>query len=182
MKRIFAFSLIISIYLSLTAFAAEIPRNLKGEVETASKNGRLLYNSFISGPVSDSNTLKKIDEIKSKIKDLCDFNYIPYVVKSDKNKIIYLIAQDPAEGHTVFGKHYKIINDKIIPSTKTCFITSPPPDKKVAGAYVTHLLSDTPTEFHVFISLKTKEPVFIGTAKGMWKAENGTVEFLKERK
>ena len=173
--------IVLNILFTSSAFSADIPADLTNEVNSAITNGKLLFNSYSNGPVKDTELLKKINIQKSKINDFCEFEYLPYVVTSNNKEIIYLIAQGPKENQIVFGKHFKIFDDKIVSSTKSCFVLPSPPENSV-GSFVTHLLSDTPTEFHVFISLKHNKPVFVGTARGIWKVENGEIEFIEERK
>ncbi len=183
MSKILFTTLLINIFAAISAFCANIPADLTDDVSEAVTNGKLLFDSYSRGPVSDAELLEKINIQKTKINDICEFEYHPYVVNSNNKEIIYFIAQSPKENHIVFGRHFKIVNDVSIASTKSCFVSPPPPPNTDAvGAFVTHLLSDAPTEFHVFISLQHSTPLYVGTARGIWKVENGAIELLEERR
>jgi hypothetical protein len=47
---------------------------------------------------------------------------------------------------------------------------------------ITHIISETPIETHVFVSLLHKVPVYVGTARGVWRVEGDRIAFIKERR
>lgn len=182
MGKIFFSIICINFIFICSALCLEIPEDLTSEVIEARKNGKILFNIYSKGPAKDKEILKKIDEAKNKITDFCDFEYKAYALSSKQDIIIYFIAEPPSQDYIVFGRHYKVAKGVVIPSTKSCFISSAePPDKNVVGVFTTHLLSDTPTEFHVFLSLKHKKPIYVVTSRGIWKVELDKIEFLEKR-
>jgi hypothetical protein len=136
------------------------------------KNGHALYAAYQKGASSNP----QIEDIKNKISVFCEFPYKAYVVRSD----IYFIGESPLAGGIVFGRHFKISNGSVVKSTKTCYVTPPPPSNALA-AFITHLLSETPTEFHVFLSLLHGNPIFVGINKEVWKVENGVITYTKKK-
>ena len=49
----------------------------------------------------------------------------------------------------------------------------------MAYAVMTHLISDTPTEFHVMQSLTWHKPMFVGTRTGIWKVDGDSIVKLQ---
>lgn len=47
--------------------------------------------------------------------------------------------------------------------------------KSVTGAFITHLLSDFPSEFHVFLNLQSETDVVVGTQSGQWYIRQGKI-------
>jgi hypothetical protein len=60
--------------------------------------------------------------------------------------------------------------------TRSCIDAPPMPDNGV-GFMVTHLTSETPTQFHVFMSLSYGKPLFVGTTQNnlTWKVDAGRI-------
>jgi hypothetical protein len=143
------------------------PQNLPPAATQAEKDGRKLYDAYLKGPVK----VIAIEKEKAKINDFCDFNYETYVVDSNT----YFIAGPPSSKSIIWGRHYKIAIDGVVSkSTKSCLSMSIPDD--AVSLLVTDTISDTPTEFHVFLSLKYKIPINIVTPNGeMWKVKEGMI-------
>ena len=154
------------------AFCLEIPQDLRAEVSQAIKSGRDLYDAYLKGPRTDKQTEKE----KSRIDDFCDFQYNAYVV----GESTYFIAESPSAGGIVFGRHYRVSEAGVTKSTVTCYATPPPPTN-TAFAFITHRISNTPTEFHVFLSLKHKNPIYVITKPGTWRVEGGKIAFVEKR-
>lgn len=172
MKKIL-FTFIGFILLSpILAYSLDVPEESRSEVAKAMKDGNNLFAAYLKGSITDN----EIERIKSKIDDFCDFQYNAYLIDST----IYFIAEPPVSGGIVFGRHYKISDGKVIKSTITCF-ASPEEPQNTLAAFTTHLLSDTPTEFHVFVSLKYKKAVYIVSKIGIWKVERGRITFIEKR-
>lgn len=57
---------------------------------------------------------------------------------------------------------------------------TPPPGTTEAMIFVTHVLSDTPAETHVFLSLSTGAPLFVSTRAGLWRIANGRITFVPD--
>ena len=172
MKKIFLLFIACSLFCPVPSKALDIPEALRAEAEKAMADGASLYRACLKGPVADETIVKE----KTKIDDFCDFRYNAYLANGD----VYFIAEPPTAGGIVFGRHYRVLENKVVKSTITCF-APPEPPKDAVGAYTTHLLSDTPSEFHVFLSLKYKKLVYVGTKAGTWKVEGGKIEFIEKR-
>ncbi len=173
MMNILPLCLVCSLFCPILATALDTPVALRTEVEKATSDGDELYKACLKGPAVD----ETIGKEKNKIDDFCDLRYDAYRANGD----VYFIAEPPATGGTVFGRHYRVAGDKVIKSTITC-IAIPEGATNTVGAYITHLLSDAPSEFHVFVSLKYKKPIYVGTKTGTWKVDGGKIEFLEKRK
>jgi hypothetical protein len=173
MKRLILTIIIIVLVLPLKSFCDDISQEMHQETEKAMKDGKALYEAYIKGPIA----IKDAEKEKNKINDFCEFQYKAYAVNGN----IYFIAEPTANEGIMFGRHYKVTETDLIKSTSSCFVTPPPPSNSVA-AYTTHLLTDTPTEFHVFLSLKHKNPIYVGTKTGTWKVEQGGIDFVEKRK
>ena len=52
------------------------------------------------------------------------------------------------------------------------------------GMMVTHLLDPQPTEIHVFISLNTDSPLYVGTTENryLWKVSKGRISLVSDGK
>ena len=51
----------------------------------------------------------------------------------------------------------------------------------LAAMFVTHLLTDWPLETHVFVSLLTRKPVYVGTKVGIWCVDGDKIRFIDDR-
>jgi hypothetical protein len=60
--------------------------------------------------------------------------------------------------------------------TNTCIEVKLPP--KGNGFVVSHLRSDTPTQFHVFASLSYERPVYVKIGSRTWKVDGGRITVL----
>jgi len=122
-----------------------------------------------------------IEETRRKISDFCDFDYMPVLVtQPNGTRATYFLARSMRPDDIVFGRHFKVVGSDVTTSTKTCFNAGSPPANS-AAAFITHLLSPSPTEFHVYLSLQHKKPIYVATSAGDWLVENGRVRFLKKR-
>jgi hypothetical protein len=104
-----------------------------------------------------------------------------------KGFIVYALAstQDPNE--IMVGRHYRI---SVSPDAKVTAVDalsnsmlilqkqSPdvPKDAKTVAYSVSHLVSNTPVETHVYLSLLHGMPFYVGTMdNNVWKVENGSI-------
>ena len=182
MKKTFFLLICISLLFPEFVFCLDVPKELADDVTEAMLNGENLYDVYLKGPVKEYGILELVDKAKDKIEDFCDFEYKAYTIDSEEGHIIYFIAEPPSQDQIAFGRHYKLIKDTIIPSTKTCFVSSSEAAvENVAAAFTTHLLTETPTEFHVFLSLYHQRPIYVVTSGGVWKVELGKIEYIKKQ-
>lgn len=142
----------------------------------AENDGAKLYAAFEAG-VSSVNSAE-FAEAKALVTNFCGFPYSAVSVP-ENNGAKYFIGQDP-KNRLVFGRHFRVSGSQVKASTKSCFVApNPPAGAKVAGAFTTHLLSDTPSEFHVFLSLVHGQPIFVGTQSGRFVIENGKISVMR---
>jgi hypothetical protein len=121
-----------------------------------------------------------IAEAKQKISGWCKFDYQPVVVTREGNQDVYFIGDTGNTGDVTFGRHFKVVGNSVTTSTKSCFvIPGSPSEAKASGVWTTHLLSDSPTEFHVFLALKYKTTVFVNTATGAWSVDGAHIQKLR---
>ncbi len=166
-------------FFSFDVFALDIPNELVSLIETAEKDGAALF-SADQKPQQTSDQ-EAFAAAKARLPNLCPYEYKPVLVKLGDKEFIYFLAQAPREGEVVFGRHFKLTSSSVVASTKSCLLVGTSPENTTTtGAYATHLLSSTPTEFHVYLSLKHKTPMYVGTSLGSWKIEAGHIAFIEK--
>lgn len=153
-------------------------------LEKIESDGRSLYTAMQSSDVTDPLTSRETDLLQMAAdKLLCDGDYQAVRVADEQAQIehIYLILQPEKSKGVQFGRHVRFdfklgTNDleKIEISTKTCLLV-PLDESSDEAAFITHLLSETPTDFHVYLSLHHQKVIFVSTSAGLWKIENGHI-------
>jgi hypothetical protein len=182
MKKIFRIVVILLLAYSGPAFGAGIPAEFTDEIRAAEQSGKILYDVVQRNPDGESAQNENLQKAREKVTDFCDLEYRAYNVSIGPEQAVYFIATPPEKGHIVFGRHYKVYKNAVVASTKSCFVSPPAPGKSGAGIFLTHLLSEAPSEFHVFLSLKHKSAIYVGTSQGIWAVEHGKISFLEKRK
>jgi len=103
--------------------------------------------------------------------------------------LVWALATAPEPGAVAIGGHIRFT---ISPDGNTvisrdalslgCIVITPeppPPGKKSMAALVTHLISDTPVETHVFVNLLYDLPLLIEVpGQSMWQIEHGHIHKL----
>jgi hypothetical protein len=113
---------------------------------------------------------------------------LPGSVVGHDGVLVYLLAGSPHNNVAVFGKHHRALISpdgrsvmKLEPLSKTVIEISLeqgiPAGSTSAGLFITHLVTDYPLETHVFTSLLHRTPVFVGTARGVWRVDGDTISF-----
>jgi hypothetical protein len=107
---------------------------------------------------------------------------------TEAKSVVYLLAGTTRPNVAVLGRHYRAIAradgtiDKIEPMSKGVIEISAadlPPGARKAGLVVSHVLSDWPTEAHVFASLLYRMPVGVVTARGTFMVEGDRIRSLR---
>jgi hypothetical protein len=101
-----------------------------------------------------------------------------------KGYFVYLtLAMDDLRG-VPLGGAYRVLVDgdgaDVIgykPFTKSCIVLKKP--KGAVALLITQVLTDHPTEIHVWQSLLQEIDIFVMTKAGMWKVSEGRVSFEK---
>jgi hypothetical protein len=107
--------------------------------------------------------------------------------------LVYLLAATTKPGVVVFGGHHRFLITpdgrsalEHQPLSRSC-LTSPPPEMppgaRLESSFVTHLVTDTPTEVHVFLSLSHRLPIVVGVAhrNELWRVEGRRIGYLGRR-
>jgi len=156
---------------------SELNRSVLNE---ASLNGQMLYDAYKKQQEGIKHDA--IAVAKAAISDFCSqLSYKPIVVDSPEGVIVYFIGESENPKDIVLGRHYKVIGEKVIVSTKTCHILSVPnlpPGAQTVAATTSHLLSDYPTEFHVYASLRYNKEIYVATASGHWHVNGNKISKL----
>jgi len=189
MKYIF-FALILSAYsfnceASKKGKAQNLTKTDLVELQKAEESGSALYSAKIARPENAQNTSRENELVEMAAKLECEGTYTPISVLDEKNSLekIYLLLLPKSTSALQVGRHIKfsfsigtnsLVNTEL--SSKSCLAI---PIDENSTPYVTHILSDFPTEFHVFLSLYYKETIFVGTKKGPWKVEAGKIFLLE---
>jgi hypothetical protein len=117
----------------------------------------------------------------------CSRAYNTVVLPGDALKfpgwLVYLIPATAEPGRILIGGYYRIHvsrqGDKVLnvtPFSKSCLALSA--QETVTGAYFNHVLSDAPTETHVFLSRLHSKPMYVATRRGAWLVDGDTITFL----
>lgn len=159
--------------------------------EQAATYGLEIYKNFIAYDKTTELTQLETQTANALSQYSCDgVQYITFSVvrESDGFKSIYHIANTPIEKGVQFGRHirvdYKLNTDDLInlsKSTNGCILISTedvPEGSEVAGVFITHVLSETPSEFHVFLSYLHNKTIFVGTSSGTWKVNENSIELM----
>ena len=152
-------------------------------------DGAALYAAMQSNDATDTPTSREADLLEmASGKLLCEGEYKAVRVDDSKAQMehIYLILQPEKSKGIQFGRHVRFdfrlgTNDliSITPSSKSCLLVpiegSSIEESSIEAAYITHLLSNEPTDFHVYLSLYHQKSIYVSTSGALWKIENGKI-------
>jgi hypothetical protein len=105
--------------------------------------------------------------------------------------LVWLLAPSPARDAIPFGRHYRFsisadgqTVNRIDALSASCLTMDAkqdlPAGAKSAALYVTHIVSPTPVETHVFLGLLYRIPIAVGTGKDtVWIVDNGKISRAK---
>jgi hypothetical protein len=160
--------------LALSGRAAEIPPEYTDAVHKAEAEGLSLYQAYEKGPGQSTD---EVAAAKSRLTELCDFSYVPVKLKEGDHDVIFFLAEGPQKTDIVIGRHFRVAGTTVEPSSKSC-LSLGTPKPNMAALFVTHLLSATPTLFHVYLTLRHKAGLFVRTNAGTWLVDNGTIKLM----
>lgn len=100
--------------------------------------------------------------------------------------LVWMLAPSPGQGVIPVGGHYRFtisadgstVEERDALSASCLTIAQPrlPPGAKTEGMVVSHLVSPTPVETHVFLSLLYRQPMYVTTGKGeLWVVGSGQI-------
>jgi hypothetical protein len=114
---------------------------------------------------------------------------MPGEIFGKKGIALYLLAGTNKPDLAVLGKHYRAFVDpekdyavEIEPLSKS-EIEMPlktENNAKIEALMVTQLLTDWPTEIHVFASLLYKMKVYVSTKSGIWSVDGTEINFIEK--
>lgn len=112
-----------------------------------------------------------------------------------KGLIVYVLASTDEPGQVVVGGHYRVMvsadgrTAKQVDALSRSLLIVPlhpsdlPKDSTPASVVVSHIVSDTPVETHVFVSLLHGIPIYVATAKDVvWRVDKGTITKVQDGK
>ena len=165
----------------------ETTQDYSSEIVDAQYLGKTLYEDITSEDGTEQHTNREADLIKM-ISDkgvACDGSYkavSTFNNSANEENLFLILFPNESEG-VQFGRHFRFrfrqgTNDliDISPSTKSCLLV-PATGRDIP--YATHLLSNTPNEFHVFLSLYHKKEIYISTSAGLWSVKNGLISAIE---
>ena len=194
---------VVSILVALTAPIASpqtpaLPAELTAEVQQAERDGRRIFEAAESSRQAEAWAIRAIATAEAAPVERCATPYRALAVAAaagEGGPRVYLLSSLPPDQGLVVGRHFRIDlhpeGDRVAAiarSTNSCFVSPPPetnPGRTPVGMYMTHLLTPTPTEFHVFLSLIVDKPLYVGTQAGSrridWVVERGTIHVARSR-
>jgi hypothetical protein len=100
--------------------------------------------------------------------------------------LVWLLTPVPSARSVPIGGHirHRVSADGLTllsrePLSRSCLTLEPsttPDGSTTAGLFATHIVSDTPVETHVFLSLQSGLPLYVGTGDIVWLVDGATVE------
>jgi hypothetical protein len=126
-------------------------------------------------------TLGNYQELRDALKSAqCDGIKYQYYVVDDT---LYVVGSS-RQGVTI-GRHFKfklaensVDISSMQASTSGCLVLPIDPSTEALG--VTHILSDTPTEFHVLASMASGKTIYVYTKNAIWKVLGPRIDFVQE--
>jgi len=150
--------------------------------------GKTLYEAISGKDGSEAHTSRESDLLEMlRAKEMaCEGTYkavSTFNHSQNEENLFLVLVPDEAEG-VQFGRHFRFrfklgTNDliDITPSTKSCLLVPATGD---SIPYATHLLSETPTEFHVFLSLYHNKEIYVSTSSGIWSVKGGLISKIEK--
>ena len=126
-------------------------------------------------------TLDNYEVLRDALKSAqCDGLKYQYYAFDDT---LYVVGSS-RQGVTI-GRHFKfkiaensVDMSSMQASTNGCLVLQSDPSAE--ALVVTHILSDTPTEFHVLASIVSGKTIYVGTKNAIWKVSGPSIEFVQE--
>jgi hypothetical protein len=115
---------------------------------------------------------------------------LPAFADGEKGMLVYLLAATKQPNVAVFGRHYRVLVGEDFKTVKDVRPLShsvlevpiaPQKDGKIVGLMVSHLVTESPLETHVFTSLLHGIPVYVATSRGDWLVDGDEIRFLRPR-
>lgn len=130
---------------------------------------------------------------QSAIAEPCSDRYNSVILKDPESDdwIVYWLAATTQPGAIVLGGHYRVIvsadGQEVVSAdrlSRSCIAIEPAPrssEEETAAAVVSHLVSPTPVETHVFASLLHRKPIYVLTENDtVWAVEGASIRKVDE--
>jgi len=107
---------------------------------------------------------------------------------------VYLLSAEQIPGEMVFGIHYRALVSadgstvkQMLPLSKSALVVPPPaqsipPGAKAVASFVTQIVTDWPSEVHVFVSLlHHRVPLYVATQRGIWLVIGDKITLIDDK-
>lgn len=122
-----------------------------------------------------------------------NYNFEVLDAPDGKGFLVYGLASTKDPNEVVIGGHYRVSvsSDAKVQQVDALFRSflvlqrrSPdvPKGSDVVGLTMSHIVSDTPVETHVFVSLLHKVPLYVTTSKQNWCVSDGEITKMDDKK
>lgn len=107
---------------------------------------------------------------------------LPGELIGKKGWLVYVLASTTEPGVLILGGHVRLFlsqdGQKVqenFPLYERCMALEM--DQAAFAAFISHRRTDWPLESHVFTSLLYSKPIFVRTARGLWKIEADQIDY-----
>jgi len=178
---------------SATGLRQQIMAEAASLIVRANVLGRALFKSYSDDRVDDSEAARAaVKAAMAAVKDRCQASYRVVLVSVRKigipsqivpldnpdDILAYVIGAAPGKQQGMLGRHYRIDLSpdgktvrSVAASTEDCVVMPLP--ALTQAPYITHRLSNGPTEFHVFLSLLLNAKFRVRAPIGIFEIDNG---------
>jgi hypothetical protein len=112
---------------------------------------------------------------------------LPAALLDEQGWLVYLLARSKRPKLLIAGGHQRFIvsadGSAVVehrPLSKSCLelpLDDAPRGGRVASVMLTHIVQDTPSEAHVFLSLLHGIPIYVATRRGVWHVSPEGIEY-----
>lgn len=156
-----------------------VPEHLLPAIELAQRRGRLLA---MAVPLADKATRAQIREARKQGMDPCGFDYKYVSIVDGTEPLVYLIGATKRQTDIIAGRHYQVTTAGAVRSTNTCLNMGTPAERngeRPVAVTMTHLLSESPSEYHVYLSLVQPVMLAVLTEKATWLVRSGEIHLYR---
>ena len=104
------------------------------------------------------------------------------------NWLVWVLTPIEADNTVPFGGHYRftlspdgrrVISRDMLSNSCASVPIASSSGERPAGLFMTHIVSDTPVETHVFLSLQHDLPIFIGAAGKVFEVNGASIREVR---
>jgi hypothetical protein len=149
----------------------------------AERRGKLLAQAVPAAKAASRAQIKDAQKLGA---ELCGLDYKHVPVTDGSESLTYLIGTTRRKTDIIAGRHFLLTSSGAQRSTNSCLnLGTPagPNGEPAVAATMSHLLSEAPNEYHVYLSLTQPVTLIVATQVGMWSVEQGKISLysLRER-